>query len=536
MSIAQKLFLLIATSMTALLLLAGLNYFQMEKVYSVTSYTSTYLVPKIHLLDDVTFELGRIRVRVHKHVLAPEKSEMAEIADKIKEAHASVEKSLKAYEERATDAEDKRLLAADRSDLAEYFKEADEIIDLSAKGKKDEALALINKYAPRTVQLNKTFVAHMDYIEAQGKTATEQGAAAKSRANWIGLVIAVFALAMLSFIGTLIVRSLISRVSQANSVAERIAAGNLRGDDRFQPTQDEIGRLIQSLEKMRANLAATISDIIAEAGSLNESSTQLSGAAQYVAMSSENQLRATASAKASVELLTDSIVVVSRSTEEARLRTSEAESLALSSASEVDHASGQVLNVAERVEQSAQQIQSLSAQVQKISNVTLVIRELADQTNLLALNAAIEAARAGEQGRGFAVVADEVRKLAERTTQSVQEIAGMVAAIQGEAASAVDLMQNSRQVVSEVVASAQRASDAMKNIRSSAATMQSTIVGISDVLKQQNAASDNLLTNVADINEKSAQNADAVTSVSSTASALAEVAGKLKRSVARFAV
>ncbi len=533
MSIARRLQLLVASSVAALLLLAATNHFQMETVYEKTNFNSVNVVPSILLLNDAIVDFGQVRVRIYRHVLSPDAKFMKETAAKVKEAEHNMAEALKAYEPLVIDAEDKRLLDQERAAMDAYFKGAEHVLQLSEAGKKEEARAELNEQTPVAIKLIDALVAHMKFNDELGKKSAAEGAAAKSRADWIAAVITVVAALALGVFGYATMRSLVSRVDDANRLAEAIAGGDL-GRGVTSAGSDEIGHLLQSLEKMRVDLAATIREIVNAADSVASSSAHLSTAAQQVAVSSETQSQSTASAAAAVEELTVSIDHVGSSSDDASQRAGESEHMALDSAREVDQASRQIIDVARRVEDTAQQIQTLSEQVQKIGNVTVVIREVADQTNLLALNAAIEAARAGEQGRGFAVVADEVRKLAERTTHSVQEIASMISAIQGEALTAVGSMQSSRAVVSEVVASAERASASMQGIRSAAETMQSAIVGISEALREQRSASVELSRNVEAIAQMSEENSSAVASVSETARRLVGVSGQLKTSVSRF--
>lgn len=536
MSIAKRLTLLVLTALVAMLLMAGINHQQMNKVYEAANFNSINVVPSILTLNDAIVDFSRIRVRVYRHVMATDPKEIAEADRMIIEARQMVDENLKKYEPLLFDDEDRRLLGVERKALADYNTGVDRLLEFSRENKNDEAKAQLKIVAKQAIVLNDAFVAHMKYNADLGAKSSAEAAATKDRADWIGVGIMLLAIAVLIALGTAIVRSLVTRVDTANQLASRIASGDLSASNsnRTLISNDEIGKLLQSLEKMRNDLATTIHDIVDQAGQVDTSVALVSSAAQQVAISSETQSQSTASAAAAIEELTVSIDHVGASADDARHQAIDSQKLALASASDVDLATGQISDIARRVESTAQQIQALADQVQKIGNVTVVIRDVADQTNLLALNAAIEAARAGEQGRGFAVVADEVRKLAERTTQSVQEIASMITSIQNEASTAVSSMQSSREVVGNVVDSAGRASGSMSNIRSSAETMQETISGISDALGEQRSASVELSRNVESIAQLSEENASAVASVSQTALRLSDVSQRLKQSVARF--
>ena len=353
--------------------------------------------------------------------------------------------------------------------------------------------------------------------------------------NSMWLLLATF---LLSCLATLVVnvifgRSLRAGIAQASEALAELGRGNLALAARS-PRRDELGELLRSLEATKEQLRTTVASIHDIAGNVATSSTQLRGGMDNIADASAEQSAAVTSVAATVEEMSTGIAQMAATSASSRLRATNAGASCTAGSEEILRTASVVEQLAADVRQTAESINQLGEDSHAISTIVHSIREIADQTNLLALNAAIEAARAGEQGRGFAVVADEVRKLAERTASSTDEIAGMITQIQSGIGTAVARMSEGSQRARTSIEVVQQARQTMIGIAEETSVLIRDIEEIATALDAQHTASSMIAGEVEKIARTSDDNSEATRQVADTARAMAGSADQLRQSIEIF--
>ena len=297
---------------------------------------------------------------------------------------------------------------------------------------------------------------------------------------------------------------------------------------------DEIGQLLASTQLMQAKLAEMIDHVRNSADQLAAAASQVASSSQRVAAGSQQQSESASGMAASVEELTISIGQVAENAFSAQELSTDSGRLSQEGNSVVHQAVDGIAQIASTVQKSSEIVRLLGEQSGQISTVVNVIKEIADQTNLLALNAAIEAARAGEQGRGFAVVADEVRKLAERTAQSTTQIAETIRKIQSGTDDAVHSMEAGVVQVNQGIVLAGQAGEAINRIEVTTASVMQAITDISSAIEEQSEASKEIARGVESIAQTTEQNAESMRESASIAQELQTLASGLQATVAQF--
>ena len=340
---------------------------------------------------------------------------------------------------------------------------------------------------------------------------------------------------LLAYLSVGVYLSVMAALRRLIEVTHAMAAGDLTVKVKLE-SRDELTLVADSLDQMCRSFNALLRKVQETAGNVSSAATELSSSSGRVSDSSKEQCSAAMSMAAAVEELTVGIDNISEHANMAEQTSAQSGDISVESAKIVRDTVSEMQQIATMVNQSATIIEELGKNTGRISAIIGAIREIADQTNLLALNAAIEAARAGEQGRGFAVVADEVRKLAERTSQQTQEISGMIQAINTGTENAVVAMKGGVERVAEGVALSQQAGTSIAKVREGADRVVAVVGEISVALREQSIASNDIAQNVERIAQMSEANSAAVSSVAGTAQQLERMAGGLIDEVRRFRV
>jgi methyl-accepting chemotaxis protein/hemerythrin len=349
---------------------------------------------------------------------------------------------------------------------------------------------------------------------------------------WISIFMVVAIVAGL-LLGIMAARAITAQLRRLAGDAERVATGDLGVDVQFD-SNDEVGKLAESFEKMVNSLREMIGMLADTSSQVAESAESMNANADNMARGAENVASQSITVATASEEMSATSGDIAQNCQLAAESAQRANSAAEQGGQIVENSIAVMHRIAERVQASAKTVEELGKRSDQIGSIISTIEDIADQTNLLALNAAIEAARAGEQGRGFAVVADEVRALAERTTKATKEIGLMIKAIQQETISAVSAMEDGVREVEQGTGEAARSGEALRKIQDEINALNLQVQQIATAAEEQTATTSEISNSMHQITDVAQDTVEGSRSTATEAQQMARLSDELQRLVGQF--
>ncbi len=429
---------------------------------------------------------------------------------------------------------DKQRVADAGRIFSEWKPIRDEVITYMMEGRRERAAEITKtKGAKHVEKLTGTVQGFIDFAQNKAETFLKEAGAKRSKANITTTILLIIVIILGAVIALLLTNSIVSPLKNGVQFATALANGDLNTTIDIKG-KDETAQLLTAMDNMKDSLKTTLIEVMNASCNVSTASRELNDNADRMTSDVAGQAEKTTQVATSSNEMSQTVVDIARNASDIATSATETAKTAEEGKGVVEKAVEEVQAIAVTVNESAQIISSLGDRSKQIGDIVNVINDIADQTNLLALNAAIEAARAGEQGRGFAVVADEVRKLAERTAGATSEISEMIKAIQVEVEQAVNSMNEGTNRVESGVELSTQAGSALVNIVTSVENLQTMVSQIASATEEMSAVSEQTNMDIDEISNTSGQALESFKSIVTSATSLEELSTNLQRIVGQF--
>jgi len=523
------------TLLGVLVLVMGLlSLYETRQMDRSTDEIRDTWIPAMVALSDVGTNLGRARaitLRTALETQASARQSSMALVDSINQQLAS---GIKAYEATIVAADDRALFNTFTAAERQYLDQQKQVLGLIVAGKADEANALLTGAMAQSADvMMKALGALLDYNSNGAEAASQRSSDVADEAFSVIVLSLLIILGALVAIAILLTRSIVVPLADAVAVAERVATNDLTQDIRVQG-QDEPALLLAALARMQSSLRDTLRKISASSDQLASASEELHSVTEDTSRGLHQQSAEIDQAATAVNQMTAAVEEVANNAVTTADASKGADQSTRDGRDQVNQALSSIQHLVDDVSGTSTEIEQLATSANEISRVLDVIGAIAGQTNLLALNAAIEAARAGEAGRGFAVVADEVRALAHRTQESTAEIEQMIAGIQNGTERAVTAMHSSRSRANGTLEVAQSAGEALEVIAEAIASINQRNLVIASASEEQAQVAREVDRNLVNIRDLSMQTSAGANQTSAAAQDLSRLAVDLNGMVAQF--
>lgn len=528
---ASLFFALMTLLMVAL---GGFALLQMQRMHSYSDEVDKKWLPAILASNDIGLATSRVRALTLRLLTQETTADINDTLARMQEGKAALDAADGRYEALISSEQERAAYGQFVAARDRYMAQQEVVTDLVKSGRRqaaeDAVSSKLNGYADDMVAK----LAELTRLNQQGASA-----AAGNTANVYGdSVKMVLGLAIASVIATIVLalmltRSIVGPISQALQVARTIASGDLSQRVQVEGS-DEPAELLKALAAMRDSLSDTIEGISNASSQLASASEELNAVTEDSARGLRQQNNELEQAATAVNEMTAAVEEVARNAASTSEASRETDEHSRNGQDQVRQTVSSINALTNDLTETAENVESLAAEVNSITQMLDVIRAVAEQTNLLALNAAIEAARAGEQGRGFAVVADEVRALAHRTQQSTTEIEQMIGSVQKGAGNAVQAMQGSTGLAATTLRLAQAAGEALEGVTRAVSAINERNLVIASASEEQVQVAREVDRNLVNIRDLSAQSAAGAEQTNSASQELSKLAVQLRDLVARF--
>nr|WP_145249095.1 methyl-accepting chemotaxis protein [Pseudomonas oryzihabitans] len=534
LSIARRATLGFAFIGLLLLLLGGTALVKMNDIRASGLAIEDRAMPRVAALDELTALTLRLRVLSYRLLLNREPEIIAKTQALFQQRNGQMRAAQQRYEALIQSDEERTAYSRYGQLITQYDGLQQRMLAFSAADQLEPLRRLLNEdLLANSDAVNGVLKQLTDLVDQQTAAANEQSAADYSHAiQWLVLLLAATTLLTVVF-AWLLIRSITQPIARAVQAAEVIATGDL-SQEIHSEGRDEAARLLQAMKTMQGQLRHTLQGILGSATQLASAAEELNAVTDESSRGLQRQNAEIEQAATAVNQMSSAVDEVARNAVNTSQASQESAGVARDGRDLVQETVGAIATMSEDVQHGATLVGDLAVQVNDIGKVLDVIRSVAEQTNLLALNAAIEAARAGEAGRGFAVVADEVRALAHRTQESTREIETSIGTIQQGTDQAVAAMRSSTERAQSTLEVARGAGHALERIHGAIGGINERNLVIASAAEEQAQVAREVDRNLVNIRELSVQTAAGAEQSSAASAELSRLAVDLNGLVARF--